>query len=282
LLRQRFLEVPVDGPFDLSGPRRPASLNLRPEHCLITRIGCPRPALSNIDRILALEVNRATPFSPKDVLSGWYELPGEDDADYVGVAHVIARREDIWPAVERVGERGFRIARVVLRSDPDELIELNMRLDVPERPADRLWRAVGVASGLLSAVLMFTAGSMLLARQAAELESLEQRLAAVQAEAKRVNDEVEAIAASSRELFLLRAERAASVFPLAVWAELTRIVPDGAWLAGILIDGNEVTIDGNAGSAERLIALLDDSPVFEQVTFTGPVTKKPGGATHPL
>jgi general secretion pathway protein L len=120
---------------------------------------------------------------------------------------------------------------------------------------------------------------MLLARQAAELESLEQRLAAVEAEAKRVNDEVEAIAASSRELFLLRAERAASVFPLAVWAELTRIVPDGAWLAGILIDGNEVTIDGNAGSAERLIALIDNSPFFEQVSFTGPVTKLPGGDT---
>lgn len=246
---------------------------------MISRIGCPRPALPNIDRILALEVSRATPFSPGDVLSGWYELPGQDDADQIGIAHVIARREDVWPAVELLRERGVRIGRVVLRSSADELIELNMRLEMPERPADRIWRAIGLGSALLSGVLGVTAVSTLFARQAAELEVLEQRLTVAQAEAKRVRDEVDTITASSHELSLLRSERAASVFSLAVWAELTRIVPDGAWLSGIVINGSEVTIDGNAGSAERLVALIDDSPLFEQVSFTGPVTKLQGGDT---
>ncbi|MFL5258595.1 MAG: PilN domain-containing protein [Hyphomicrobiales bacterium] len=246
---------------------------------MVTSIACPRPALANIDRILALEVSRATPFSPGDVLSGWYELPGEDDADQVGIAHVIARREDVWPAVERLRERGFRISRVVLRRGADEIIELNMRLDVPERPTDRLWRAIGFASGVLSAILAVTSGSMLLAHQTVELEILDQRLISAQAEAKRVREEVDAITASSHELSLLRSERAASVFSLAVWAELTRIVPDRAWLTGILIDGSEVTIDGNAVSAERLVALIDDSPLFEKVSFTGPVIKLPGGDT---
>src|SRR5438034_10483005 len=92
-----------------------------------------------------------------------------------------------------------------------------------------------------------------------------------QGEAKKVRDQIDAIESSSQRIASLRKAKLDAPSPLAVWAELTRLLPDTAWLASLAISQSSVTIDGTAQSAENLIALLDGSPMFEDVAFTGPV-----------
>jgi len=259
--------------------RRPLVLRLRAEDCLIRRVSVPRSALFRLDKILGLEIGRMTPFAPSQVLSGWYELPDESLGEHASIAHVIVRKDLVSPIVERLHERGKRIARIEVSSAGDETlpVDLSASLALAEPPGVRRWRRLSLSAAMAAVGLALLAGGIVLSRQAAEIALLDERLGQVQAEARKVRDEVDAIEGSSQRIAGLRKEKLGSPSPLAVWSELTRLLPDTAWLAGLSINETGVTLDGTAQSAEDLITTLDGSPLFEKVAFTGPVTKMPGG-----
>jgi general secretion pathway protein L len=239
----------------------------------------PRSALFNLDKILDLEISRATPFSPSEVLSGWYELPQQEQDDHKAVAHVIARKALPLGIIDKLSARGTRVDRVLVR-DADGIplpIDLKNSLAIAELPSARRWQRLCAGSACAAVALAITAVIVMLSRQAAELELLDRRLEAAEVEAKKVHVEIDAIESSSQRIVALRREKLSSPSLLALWAELTRLLPDSAWLTGISVRESTVTIDGTAQSAETLIAALDGSPLFEAVAFTGPVTKLPGG-----
>lgn len=75
-------------------------------------------------------------------------------------------------------------------------------------------------------------------------------------------------------------------------SELTRVIPDDAWLLSLdysetseqkeMKDTNgktrrEIIISGFANAASKLIPLLENSPVFENVEFAGPITSDAEG-----
>ncbi len=59
-----------------------------------------------------------------------------------------------------------------------------------------------------------------------------------------------------------------------ILAELTRLLPDTAWIWNLKYKGKEIELSGFADSASDLIPLLDKSPLFEKVEFLAPVTKE--------
>ncbi|MES4993816.1 PilN domain-containing protein [Agrobacterium radiobacter] len=64
---------------------------------------------------------------------------------------------------------------------------------------------------------------------------------------------------------------------LRVWEELTRVLPDDAWLTDISFDEDSLTIAGFAAqSAAGLIVILGSSPTFSEPSFTSPVVRVPG------
>jgi len=64
---------------------------------------------------------------------------------------------------------------------------------------------------------------------------------------------------------------------LRVWEELTRALPDDAWLTDVSFDGDNLTITGFAAqSAAGLIVILGSSPMFSEPSFTSPVVRVPG------
>ena len=73
------------------------------------------------------------------------------------------------------------------------------------------------------------------------------------------------------DLYAYRRNRTLS---LRAWEEVTRILPDTAWLTDLTIDGNEITMSGFARSASDLIPALERSEFFSNVKFTSRVTKE--------
>jgi general secretion pathway protein L len=55
--------------------------------------------------------------------------------------------------------------------------------------------------------------------------------------------------------------------------ELTDMLPPGAWLQGLTMDGQGVELVGQSDAASSLIPLLETSDRLERVEFTSPVTK---------
>ena len=55
--------------------------------------------------------------------------------------------------------------------------------------------------------------------------------------------------------------------------ELSRIIPESAWIQNLKYSDNGLQLDGHAASASELIPLLEDSPLFEEAGFLSTITK---------
>jgi general secretion pathway protein L len=92
-----------------------------------------------------------------------------------------------------------------------------------------------------------------------EVKTVE-RLAAELAQKKRLIETIEAI-------------ETVDVRPLPIMRELTERLPQDAWLRTLSMDKQGLEITGQAGAANQLIPLLENSPSLTRVEFTAPVTK---------
>ena len=54
---------------------------------------------------------------------------------------------------------------------------------------------------------------------------------------------------------------------------LTDVLPADAWLTTLTLDAKGIELVGQAASASTLIPLLENSPRFERVEFSSPVTR---------
>ncbi len=77
-----------------------------------------------------------------------------------------------------------------------------------------------------------------------------------------------------KEVFELKKITSEEISKVEILQELTKILPDTAWIWNFKYSGKEIELSGFADSASDLIPLLDKSPLFEKVEFLSPVTKE--------
>ena len=64
-----------------------------------------------------------------------------------------------------------------------------------------------------------------------------------------------------------------AVRPLPVLRELTDLMPTDTWLTTLSLDAKGIELTGQAAAASTLIPVLENSPRFERVEFSSPVTR---------
>jgi Tfp pilus assembly protein PilN len=64
---------------------------------------------------------------------------------------------------------------------------------------------------------------------------------------------------------------------LDMMAELSRIIPDKAWVQQLMISEKGLQLEGYADAASELIPILDASPMFKDVAFLSSITKERDG-----
>jgi len=55
--------------------------------------------------------------------------------------------------------------------------------------------------------------------------------------------------------------------------EMTEVIPETAWLNSLEFSGDRITMQGEADSATSVIEAVENSPLFQEVKFSSPVTK---------
>jgi general secretion pathway protein L len=93
------------------------------------------------------------------------------------------------------------------------------------------------------------------------------------AEVKRVERLSADVATKKKLLETVQAIEKGDARPLPVLRELTERLPQDAWLRTFSMDRQGIEITGQAAAANQLIPILEGSPLFTKVEFTGPVTK---------
>jgi len=267
----RLREASPDGvPGLQSVPRdRPALLRLPAGQVLRRTLTLPRNARGNLSEILRFEVERLSPLDPANIRWDWV-LTDRGSSDALEV--------EIWVIKNDVFERALSISRT-LGLIPGALTVID---DTSGTHIRRLFASMDHRLGRIAtpalAVLAAVLGLLLIHTERAQgqagIDQLQARVARAKTAAQGVDRLREQVRQSADRTGFM-AQRKQEPWTLAVIAEVTRLLPDNAWLTQLQINGREVRIQGIAPRASALIEVFGQS--FANARFRAPVTREPRG-----
>jgi general secretion pathway protein L len=246
--------------------------------CFLRHLKLPQNALARVGQILDLDIARITPFKRQDVFSGWICYQTHTESSYMDIEHVLIQKTFVAAALDAVQRSGAKpigfvahdaagvAKRMALSSDGDQFGRVKMRA----------WRRIaGVSLGaFLFSIMVFA--TAIVSRQSNILSDVGAQSEGLAKTVAEVRLKLDAIKVNSTEISGLQLRKSSVAGRLAIIEELSRILPDTAYLDAMVIDANRINIDGGAKSPEQLIAALESSAVFQNVSFSSPVFKNPG------
>jgi general secretion pathway protein L len=243
-------------------------LRLPAELALARTLSLPAGAEADLATALAFELERQTPFRADEVWLGWRREPGPGPD--MAVRLVVVRRADAADALGALADRGLAPEAVEVEGEP------GVRLAIPSLARRR--RGIGALNWTLLALLV----GLALAAVAAPAWRAEREAARVEAEIAALKPAVERTLALRAEVDRLlgdadRVVRAKAGAPSAtrLLEEMTRVLPDDAWLGQFNIAEGKVEIEGVAASAAALVRAIEASPKFAAVQYRAPVSADP-------
>jgi general secretion pathway protein L len=250
--------------------------------CLVRRRNVPAAAADRIGDVLALEIERATPFGMGDICQAWRMIgPTLPEQPALQVMHVIAKRRLVDPLLADARSAGVPVSAIDVADSEGARMGVNLlgRGETPPSLAGRLNVAIAIAAAVLVLVSAATA-VVAFQRQDDALARLEAEANVARKEAQAASKRVQDADSLSERIRLLRLRRVEGIRVIALWEELTRRLPDTAWLTDFRVENDTLWIDGYARSASELVGALAASSMFSSVALSAPVVREDGRASE--
>ncbi len=241
------------------------------------RVELPLAAEPDLHQVLSYQLDSLSPYPPSQIYFS-YRIAGRDfGTGKLAVDLYLAQRDQVDRQVKRVAALGLT-PDIVDFCDGEELSAPVMNL-LPTGAAAGLGKKrpwVSKFNGLLLVVnigLLVAMTATHLVGKAAEEERLETLVetAKLKADAAiRLRKRVEEL---REENSFLQDRKQETLPTLTVLNELTRILPDGTWLEKARLEPREVSLHGLSSKATTLISEIENSALFERVTFQAPVVQ---------
>jgi general secretion pathway protein L len=126
---------------------------------------------------------------------------------------------------------------------------------------------------LLALILAVSAVAIPLQRQRSTLAKLEAQVTAARAEAEESLTMRDRLGQLTKSAQFLVADKSRQPLVIQVLDELTRLVPDQAYIIQFELHDQTVEVQGFAATASDLIGVLEQSPLFKAPQFRSPVTQ---------
>jgi general secretion pathway protein L len=151
-------------------------------------------------------------------------------------------------------------------------VPLNLLPVEGRRGADEGLSLTTVVLVALTALLLLVWGGSALVKDALLRRELQAQLENIEPQVREVKALQADVERLQRELDTLSMGQEPRVTPLLT--DLTELVPNDAYLTGLNLRGDKLSLDGQARSASDLITALEKSKRFKNVTFSSPTTKQ--------
>lgn len=255
-----------------SARKKPFGLRLSAQDCLIRQMELPRTAEDDAVRILELNLERSTPFKRQQVYSAVHIPPNQMSWSRLDVCHVIVSRTRLDPLIKRLAELGCPPSFVdCWTPGANHPLPINLiATEVPRTPG-RIAR-VNKLLLLIFVALSASAATINVHKHSAALEDLEHQVQQLQLQVDGIRSKITQSKAVLQQITSLHQLKAEQPSPLEILDELTRILPDTAWINDFKLDDDRVEISGIAASAAPLITLLEQSKLFAEPAMTSPLT----------
>ncbi|QGU32018.1 PilN domain-containing protein [Thermochromatium tepidum] len=251
---------------------RPHGVELRlPRADVLTRVvSFPAQVRANLPQVIRYELDRLSPFEAKDVFFDFAVQGGSKTTDRLRLDLALCRRDLVDGWIARLEALGTPIDRITWEG---AWKGANL-LPVERRPKRRRLRlTLGSVSGMVSILLVIAIlvtplwQKHYLARQ---LESEVARLRRQAVAVDEVRQELERVRQSSTFALQRKLEQPRI---LELLRELTDRLPDDTWVQNLEFSDDQVDLRGESGQATSLIAILEQAPSIEGVSFGSPLTQ---------
>lgn len=253
------------------------ALRLPGESCFVRHMELPAAARADYGHILARDLERSTPFKVRDVLTGFDVENGPAIKGMLKVRQFILKRRLIDGPKSDIESLGLKVVRV-------EGMDAGGVSVLPVNFLAQSFQADGVPKGShrlawgLAVCLLVLAGSGIwqyMDRHEQALSALQQGSAKLKAQVQRQKDALIKTQSAFAEIAAFQKLRAETVSRVVILEELTRILPETAWITDLKIEGGMIDISGLAVSAAALVPMLERSKVFVDATSTASLTLDP-------
>lgn len=256
------------------------SVALESDRYIIRTLSPFRLPASRARAMMALDLDSNTPFKSEDVYC--FRLSPTEKAQSKATAYAIVKHSVLDPVLDVVRNARLHLSGVVLRPaapeasgspawmlSPGDLRQLNDGIKGRRR------RMVALAWGSLMLGLAGTAVHIQWNYAAAQ-RNAEERLSFLEPKARTVRETLNKRAAAVAKINTLRAQLATQRSISEIWEEISKTLPDTAYLTDLHIKDGAATLIGFSSSASSLIAPLENAPMFEDAVFVSPVIKVAG------
>jgi general secretion pathway protein L len=255
---------------------------------LVRRTALPLAAASNLDQVLAYELDRLTPFRANDVLYSWRVVSRDTAAGTLlldvavvpkawvrdlleRLEAVSVRPEALEPPTPFAGEWPVTPGRP--QAEGITRIALD-HIDPASRARARLYGRVGMAACAALAVAVIGVPFI---RQSLALSQVEARIDALRPRMDQVDALRRQIAAGSAGAGQIAAARERGTVALRALGVLTDLLPDDTFLTSIALQREHLTIEGHSAAATKLIAAMTAEPQLKNPSFGAPVVRAENG-----
>lgn len=246
----------------------PLVLRLEAGRALWRRVTLPLAAEDSVRQALTFEMECLTPW-PVDLVSFDYRLAGRDAARGVlELDLVVAHLDEIQALLECARHWGISPDRLEAEGHPGfDLMPpgIRQRRDLALR--------LTVAFALLACISAAIGLTMGLERREAAAQELRQEAAALMERAEAASALRLEIETFDRDTGFLTQRKRTSVRMVAVLDQLSRILPDEAWLAQLDIKDGEIEIVGWSPSASVVVRGMEQSAAFARAEFRSPLVQ---------
>lgn len=255
----------------MTAPPGSTIIRIDPALSAIRMVPLPTRDDAYIRAILRNRVERLGPWRASQALFG-YVIDGTEDGRQAQVkVAIVSRRavDDLTSALERAGVAADRIE---VGDDAGVPIQLVRALSVREQRAGRRMLAIyGAVVACLLTVLAGATGYDIYT--ASQLDQARLRLGT---DAGAALDDGGGAQAAPVDGRILADRKAKEPLRLAVVNEISRLLPDTAWLTTLKIAGSEINMTGKARDVPSIIASVQASRILDDVRFAAPTVHTEG------
>ena len=253
-----------------------ATLTLPEDITLQTRVSVPRTAKDFIDNVVRFEMDRLTPFKADQVYFDTGSITDEPGTEQCSVELYLVPINKLQTVLVQLNHLGIDPDRVI----PQEFLthqnsNFNLLPNSGETSVQTRYQRFQVGLICINLLLLITVIALPLIEKRTQVEQLTEEVNELRIQAKQVfqiREERQTLFEQQQNFIELKQQQSSV---LAIIAELTRILPNEVWLNKISMQGNSLRIQGEAGNASELIALLQNSGQLTDVSFFSPVTQNP-------
>lgn len=251
----------------------PVHLRASDDIVLHRRLDLPLDAEGTLRQAIAFQIDGLTPFKRDEVCFGHRVDRRDHGAGLLSVSLAVVPREKVAGPIAQAAVHGLAVKAIEAASDgapiPIPLAEPQAQTAAGRGTARLFVLLAGLAAMLVGVAVYLPIQR--LERRIADLNGAVERARDNALATQRLREKLTSLGETGR---FFADRKAPGTLAVDVLGELTRRLPDSAWLTEFQAGDKQVLISGFAANASSLLGTLEASAMFANTKFRSPVTRE--------